>query len=61
MKLWRDLTSAEIANFRLWARANYKLGEPISGAWHPIVQTECVAMNAEAEFNPITLEIVGGK
>jgi hypothetical protein len=43
--LFRELSEAEIAEFRQWARNNYKVGEPISGLWHPIIQQECVAMN----------------
>jgi len=48
MKLFRSLDETEAAAFRAWARAHYQPGTPISGIWHPIVQTECTAMNTEA-------------
>lgn len=47
MKLFRDLDTAEQAAFRKWARENYKPLSPIDGVWHPIVQDECVQINAE--------------
>lgn len=47
MKLFRELSEDEKAEFRAWARENYKRGEPISGIWHPEAQAECVRMNAE--------------
>jgi hypothetical protein len=50
MKLFRDLTEAEEAEFRQWARTNYKPFEPIDGTWHPVVQAECVEMNRLAEW-----------
>jgi hypothetical protein len=45
--MFRDLTDAEEAQFRKWARENYKPGSPISTVWHPVAQDECVKMNAE--------------
>lgn len=45
--MYRKLTAAQEADFRAWARANYKPDAPISGIWHPIVQAECVAINLE--------------
>jgi hypothetical protein len=47
MQLFRNLSPAEEAKFRAWARANYKPFEPIDGTWHPVVQDECVTMNRE--------------
>jgi hypothetical protein len=47
VNLFKTLTEEEQAEFRVWARENYKRGEPISGVWHPVVQAECVRMNAE--------------
>lgn len=45
--IYRKLTAAQEAEFRAWARNNYKPDSPISGIWHPIVQAECVAINLE--------------
>lgn len=45
--LFKQLSSEEEQEFRQWARDNYKVGEPISGVWHPSVQDECVKMNTE--------------
>ena len=49
MGLFRtDLSEQEQQEFRQWARENYKPYHPILGIWHPLVQMECVNMNAEA-------------
>jgi hypothetical protein len=48
--MFRELSSEEEKQFRTWARSNYKLGESISGIWHPIVQAECVRINEQAAF-----------
>ena len=48
--LFRDLTEDEKKKYRQWARDNYKVGEPIKGVYHPVVQAECVAMNAELSW-----------
>ena len=47
MKLFRDLEASEVADFKKWARDNYKPNDPIKGIWHPIIQDECVQMNSE--------------
>ena len=48
---FRALTPAEDAQFRSWARDNYKPGAEIKGIWHPVVQDECVRINEErAQF-----------
>ena len=52
MKLFRELTPQEAADFRLWARRNYKPFTEIQGIWHPVIQEEAAAMNREAEFDP---------
>ena len=53
MKLFKTLTEAEKLQYREWARATYKVFNPISGVWHPVTQEECVRMNAEAgEYVP---------
>ncbi len=44
---FRKLTEAEERNFRSWARDNYEPGAEIKGIWHPVVQAECIAINAE--------------
>jgi hypothetical protein len=51
VKLFRDDLSPEEQAFRRWARANYKVFEPVQGVWHPLVQQECVEMNREASGN----------
>jgi len=53
VKLFRELTPQEAADFRLWARQNYVKFSEISGLWHPVVQDECVAMNAENGFSGV--------
>ena len=50
MKLFRTLTPEEEAQFRAWARQNYKRLEPIKGVWHPVVQDECRKINEEGEL-----------
>lgn len=45
--LFRELDGEEELSFRNWSRSTYKVGEPISGIWHPVVQEECVKMNIE--------------
>jgi hypothetical protein len=44
--IFRALKPNEEAKFREWARNNYEPGAEISGIWHPIVQEECVKINA---------------
>jgi hypothetical protein len=51
MKLFRELTAEEEAEFRKWARDNYKPFQQINGVWHHVVQDECVRMNIEAELD----------
>jgi hypothetical protein len=46
--MFRKLNETETAEFKAWARANYKPGSAISPIWHPVVQNECDAMNYEA-------------
>jgi hypothetical protein len=46
--LFRNLSRQEVQDFRAWARANYTPLEKIPGVWHPVIQSECVAMNQEA-------------
>lgn len=46
--LFRTLDSSEIAEFKTWARENYRAGQPISAVWHPTTRAECMAMNIEA-------------
>jgi hypothetical protein len=51
MRLFKNLTPDEEAEFRQWARANYKPFAQINGVWHPVVQDECTKMNVEAELD----------
>lgn len=44
---FRKLTIEEEATFRRWARDNYRPGDPINGAWHPILQREATDINHE--------------
>jgi len=46
--LFANLTPEQKRMFRLWARMNYRPFDPIQGIWHPVVQHECVQINAEA-------------
>lgn len=50
MKLFKDLNENQEAEFRQWARDNYKPFSPIEGIWHPVVQDECAKMNAAQQF-----------
>ena len=45
--MFRTLTTEEEQAFRAWARANYEPLDEIRGVWHPVVQAECVKINAE--------------
>ena len=47
--LWIKLTENEEKQFREWARKNYEPLTAIDGLWHPIVQDECVKINAEKQ------------
>ena len=48
MNLFKQLSPEEEAEYRQWARENYRPFEPIKGIWHPVVQDECRRMNEEA-------------
>jgi len=41
---FKELSEAEEADFRQWARSNYVIGDPIPSTWHPVVVDECMAM-----------------
>jgi hypothetical protein len=45
----RELSEKERAEFRAWARTNYKPGTPINETWHPITREECALINNEVE------------
>jgi len=47
MQLFRTLSPADEAQFRDWARQNYKPFTDISGTWHPVVQDECRRINEQ--------------
>jgi hypothetical protein len=59
MSLFKELTEEEAVEYRQWARDNYKPFTEIKGVWHPAVQAECVAMNAEADLEPELREVLG--
>jgi hypothetical protein len=42
----KSLKKEEIKEFRQWAKDNYQQYDEIKGVWHPIVQFECVLINA---------------
>lgn len=46
--MFRKLNEEEKSKFRSWARENYKPGDQIDPIWHPVIQSECVAMVDEA-------------
>ena len=46
-EMFRTLTTEEEQAFRAWARSNYEPLDEIRGTWHPVVQAECVQINAE--------------
>lgn len=56
VNLFRKLDATEEAQFRQWARDNYKPGSKINGVWHPVVQEECTRMNREAFDQDLTQE-----
>ena len=41
LKLFKELTPEEEVEFRLWARNNWKAGDPLVSVWHPKVVEEC--------------------
>jgi hypothetical protein len=47
--LFKKLSETEIADYRKWARENYKPMTEIKGIWHPVVQAECVLINSDYE------------
>lgn len=53
--MFRELSEVEVEQFRQWARQNYKRGEPINRAFHPVVQAECHLMNREPAEDVRTL------
>jgi len=50
MKLFKQLTENQEAEFRQWARDNYKPFDPIEGIWHPVIQDECAKINATVDL-----------
>lgn len=42
----RHLSKEEEVAFRVWARIHYGRMDDIKGTWHPVVQSECVKINA---------------
>lgn len=49
---FRELTEAEVADFRQWARDNWKPGDPIEEIWHPVVRDECQRIEALEKEKP---------
>jgi hypothetical protein len=49
MNLFRQLSADEEKEFRKWARDNYQPFTEIKGIWHPVIQDECVKMNANRD------------
>jgi hypothetical protein len=50
VKLFKQLTAKEEAEYRASARANYKPLDDIKGIFHPTYQLECVLMNMESNL-----------
>ncbi len=68
MQMFKTLSESEVIEYKAWARENYKALEPISGLWHPIVQSECTLINDEysqslAPLDAMTAmsQILGGR
>jgi hypothetical protein len=47
MRMFLALSPEQEQSFRQWARDNYVPFDPIKGIWHPVVQSECAAINQE--------------
>ena len=47
MQMFKELTREQKAEFKDWARQNYKPLTEIKGVWHPVIQAECARMNDE--------------
>lgn len=43
--MYRTLTKEEEIEFRKWARENFKMGDEINSAWHPVIKDECNLIN----------------
>lgn len=43
---FKDLSTAEILDYKLWARENHKAGDTINPLWHPVVRRECQMIDA---------------
>lgn len=56
---FRDITPAEEAQFRQWARDNYGKGDPINPVWHPVVRDECTRMNYDRFQSAIDIQDAG--
>jgi hypothetical protein len=50
--LFKELTEAEIAEYKKQVRENYQVGNEINPLWHPVYQEECHLMNEEAGLYP---------
>ena len=59
MKLFQTLSPEREKVFRQWARENYRPYDPIDGVWHPVVQDECVKINAETGYSPDGIDAPG--
>jgi hypothetical protein len=59
MKMFLVLSPEQEQSFRDWARHNYVPFDPIKGIWHPIIQQECAAINAEVGED-VSEEILSG-
>jgi hypothetical protein len=48
---FRELSLEEAAQFKKWARENYVPGSLINELWHPVVRSECHAINSRQVLN----------
>jgi len=57
MKIWKDLSTEEVQEYKQWANDNYIPGTPIDALWHPVIREECAFMNQFMNDNFIKGEI----
>ena len=53
---FKELTRDEIADYRQWARDNFKAGDEINPVWHPAVREECERINGSMQLCAVELE-----
>lgn len=56
---FRDIAAAEEAEFRQWARDNYRKGDLVNPVWHPVVRDECGRINFDRFRSAIDIQDAG--